>query len=917
MPEDQAAEGLITAKGSEEQKSDGSSLSSPLELPSQSSHFTSSYEDDDEDGDEDDFEARMQVTVSPRNSIVQQQEQHKLESMLQQNFQEEAKLVGVDLDTAEVSGGAATGAEMEATALAETKPPQDKNEDANCQSNPHKYDYESDFAESDEEEGVVESKLQVETKKSASKSKVDFGTVKRKQPPSPAKPAKGKRKSMTPKQATSPGHFEIDFDSPRFREARLRTGIRKAELRAKVFDDFSEHGLESIVQQVRFEHYQRKRDERMRLVLEMRDKIIQEEELHQQSQWGSNSHTQDRKEQVSKLLAMERQQLERIKERQRVELEQMMQNEVRLAKEVAAQELRAKQDEERKLENERRIQQKAKDAEMHRVRQEQAKHKQLLKEEEERRRLAEKENLAAKRRAKLERKRELEAKALLRKEEEEAERKKKLRKEETARLFRLQQEKLLRKQKLLRKKEEERMAALERKRDLVASELAEKQARQKERVQKARRNQEKLLDLQRTAFEEKRKRAEAKQRELEHQRQLQAEEAAKVAEERQKEIERIRSMMEKRAAEKRQRTEEQAAYVEHRLRQRQVHMELEMERKRCDQEERDRKRQQAYSQMTKFQEKKRQAIFRKQKQKLKAAERRAKEERVHDLAHAEIVRLREQDRLDAIERKRRKDDYNRKRLEKKIAEESRRADAVRQQREELIRQRRQAREQAAIEKEAVVGAFTKMRETGRLTLPKELRKLCKVLPDVEAGPAKLSKFEMTKVHLRPASAQSNSPSHAVRGPNQGLKQSASQSVVSKSKGQRPQSAFAGSKPKASRRSQSPFPQSVMGAPAKRKTNKRTSASRLKAIKALEGEIEAIRKEQKIKLLATLNREKEKEDKRQQELDAQRDASQRQRLEKKFAIQRLRATEAINCLKQRAETMLEAKTNKLDWLRATM
>jgi len=93
-------------------------------------------------------------------------------------------------------------------------------------------------------------------------------------------------------------------------------------------------------------------------------------------------------------------------------------------------------------------------------------------------------------------------------------------------------------------------------------------------------------------------------------------------------------------------------------------------------------------------------------------------DKVRDLAKKELLRLREQDRVETAQRKKRIDEYNRERVMAKLAAEKRRQDHINAQRAMLQHQRWEARERAAREKHRIVEAFEQMRTTGKLVLPK-------------------------------------------------------------------------------------------------------------------------------------------------------------------------------------------------------
>jgi len=72
-------------------------------------------------------------------------------------------------------------------------------------------------------------------------------------------------------------NLEGRLDTPRFREALRRTGVQKNELRVKNLQEFHVNGDLPERQRMRFDHYERKRQEKLQLVLQVRQQVIQEE----------------------------------------------------------------------------------------------------------------------------------------------------------------------------------------------------------------------------------------------------------------------------------------------------------------------------------------------------------------------------------------------------------------------------------------------------------------------------------------------------------------------------------------------------------------------------------------------------------------------------------------------------------------
>merc|ERR1719281_1774511 len=65
------------------------------------------------------------------------------------------------------------------------------------------------------------------------------------------------------------------LDTPRTKEACKRTGILPSELRVKALQDFAIIGDRPERQRMRFDHYESKRQEKLKIVLAERSKLMQ------------------------------------------------------------------------------------------------------------------------------------------------------------------------------------------------------------------------------------------------------------------------------------------------------------------------------------------------------------------------------------------------------------------------------------------------------------------------------------------------------------------------------------------------------------------------------------------------------------------------------------------------------------------
>jgi len=644
--------------------------------------------------------------------------------------------------------------------------------------------------------------------------------------------------------------FEIDFGSPRFKEACARSGILQDELLGRELESFNEVGIEESVQQVKFEHFERKRQEKMRIVLEMRDSILKEEEM-KKARILTNSETKTDLDEEA-LLTKERAELKRIKHRQKQELQQLLAFEMKISQQRKENEEKMKREAEAKEEQRRLREKRLIEEEQRRVRKEKERKKKEEEEEKSRRKMMEKEARAAKLQNKLDQEKEEQARRLAREKELERTRKQQQRQEETRRLFELQQRQLMLKKQKMDRKEEERLQLVAKQREEAARQHVKKLAEQRNRVAKALENQQRLLHEQREEF-----------------------------------------LLKEKAA-----TERQNAFEAKRNQER-----LEQKRKALQKKE---EIVQTIAQMEANQRSKAEATIRKRKEQERAVAQRARQMRSQNAAKEELMRLREQDRLELIERKKRMEEHKRRRILQKLDEEEEKTKKLREQRQRIAEQREHAKLKAKLEKKAILEAFEQMQVTGKLELPKDIEIDLNVasgdqgLPTINDKSSRPQSASPKKKAFSPLQTQTQRPKSAE-------KKTSEQEECFEPVPPTEEPAVVAIKPSTSRVICEGGQQLKQPKTTIRKTKKRKEVS----VARLRKEIEKVKREQNEFLLDILQEEQQREKKREDILMRAKSSKRRAELDKQFQSERARASERILAITKEHEAIMSEKFHQLE------
>jgi len=447
------------------------------------------------------------------------------------------------------------------------------------------------------------------------------------------------------------------LSSPRSLEACKQQGIKPDELVYRYLESFYDRNISADIQKLRWQHYERKRKEKISLLRDTRQKIIAES-VGAGRGGGRGSGAVGIPEKSS-ALDKEQKQIEAMKARRQAELEQMINYELKMQemqeeknRELARQ--KAIQEEQR-LERQRR--QKEWDQQKREKEIRLAEEEKLM--ELERKRMAAEEHQREKARAELEKEKEIQRKREARQREIEAQQKRQALAEKTQAILDAQQEQIMQRKLEMQRKEEKRVAAMEAKRVALMIQNEEQRLHTTMRIQGALEAQRAALAKKKREFDERQRRNEKRRAEFEQQ---------KLAE-----IEETRQ----RAAEKNEMI------------------------------------QQVLERMDQLEEEKKLVLIERERESTKVLQKVREEREQTHRKNMELLKQKQGDKLEAVERLRRIDEYKREQAKARIDQDDARTTKIKETKQAMLDQRRRLKRENDLEKQRVVASMEKMRVAGK------------------------------------------------------------------------------------------------------------------------------------------------------------------------------------------------------------
>eukprot|EP00743_Colponemidia_sp_Colp-15_P004376 GILK01004719.1.p1 GENE.GILK01004719.1~~GILK01004719.1.p1 ORF type:complete len:797 (-),score=226.44 GILK01004719.1:158-2548(-) len=512
--------------------------------------------------------------------------------------------------------------------------------------------------------------------------------------------------------------------SPRSLEACRRQGIDPQELLCLPPEAFVQKGetrVASSVLQQRWEHNENRRKEKMRMLLDERDKVMSEERDGTWMASKSVKHAWNTSNGDSiSMMERERRHLEKLQLRQKQEIQQMLEYEIRMAQIREVNEQKVEGQRQREEERRKEIEAKRREEDQRKHEKEQERLRRQQEEEERRRTLQSKSFEEDQRRKQIEMEREKERRREARQREIERAQKQEEARRATDSILQTQAMAAKEKERQLQEKEKIRTEQMEEARRRRLAEAAQIRQKTEERVQAALEAQKELEREAQRRFEEKQRQSEEKKRQFDAARAQEREEARRKAEEKAQELARIQKLAEDIEAKKRFDTLEKERLAEERKSQKQKELDRQARMKQMADEEKERQRlavkekNDAMERMRveQFEEKKRQ-----QESMMQAAER-VKEKELQ--ARREAALLLKKERQEAVDRLQRVKEFERDKVLDRLQQADERAKAVAKQRYDMVQERQKIRQDADRRKQQVLDVFAKMKKTGRLEMPKGL-----------------------------------------------------------------------------------------------------------------------------------------------------------------------------------------------------
>ncbi|KDO34715.1 hypothetical protein SPRG_00777 [Saprolegnia parasitica CBS 223.65] len=713
------------------------------------------------------------------------------------------------------------------------------------------------------------------------------------------------------------------LNSPRSLEACCEVGVTPAELLRRPLSYFERPHESASLTQKRAERYERHREQLFDQVRAVRQALLQTKKPQPSSPGkstivASHSLSPSKKARTyvslptehttttqggifeSTMLETERRRLEKIQQRQLMEMQQLMHMELKRAEMDAAMQQAAEQRKMREDAIERDKARRAKDADDARRRREAEKAAQEAEAILQQKRLAQKDYEDTQRRKAAD---ILEAKARkadAARRERERQRKQDEHHEMTQEILTELQQQAMARMHEMNVREQLRREKLEKARDDRARQVHEKAMRNKARIEHVLTDKERLAEEQRTALERRQAESERRRQQHEHELQLRKQEQAELEEARRvRRMQKIRDNQRLAEEERRRKLLEAETEAEYRLRKREEAKERERKEKQKEDERRQEERARVAARMREVEEVRATTVLHKTVEKGRRTETVQEKRRAELRNKLEDAKLREEEIAHALERQARKDDYHRSLLQAKLQADHERAEALRRQKDMLLKQRQVAQQKANVQRHEILDSFHRMKVT--------------------------KKFDLSKL------ASKNGIDLSVHR-TQRVQATTAKDDIAKSLDGRPPSGRIPARPKrpATAKTRKPPPATASSACRERYISRRISryprheaaaSSSSPAVTsvplevsnedAVRDQLDQFRRRQNQELLHVLEEEQAAEEQREIILRNAGDVSERRRLEKIFGVERNMASERIMRLTEEHEIMFTQRMADLD------
>jgi hypothetical protein len=711
-------------------------------------------------------------------------------------------------------------------------------------------------------------------------------------------------------------HTQV-LNSPRSLEACKREGILPRELLFVSKDEYSKifaaEQLDDYNMQIRFDHMEKRRQDKLRIVTELRLKLIEDEKagIDIYAQHGSYKGTA--KGSAAGMLSREANMIEKIKKNQRKEVEQMMQYEIELQAQREKNEEKARIQHEKELKRQREVEAHRKEAALKKEKYEEEK-KKKLEEEESKRTQLEQEHYLKEKQKEEDQKRQAQQKKEEQRRKEEEQKKKQIE-------FKMATEKILDQQRteMLKKKEEMEYAEVDRKRrEEEAKKIRQEraQARKEEmeaKIDELKKKNDIANEKRKQEYEEKERQAEEKKKAYEHAKEVEREKVAEKFKKKEELIEKAKSSNQQILMKKKEDYFSQLAKNEEKKKLLEMEKKRELELQHQRELDKQKKREEKKEANLKIMESKKGTLIKTandKDMKLRATQDKREKDRMYQ---NNLEAMRKLDKLDNVKRNERKKEYERQQLWMKILDENQKIDQMKNDQKHLLMEKADVKAKIARDKEELARKFQLVKE-GKLN-PQAL------VENLGGGneATGFSRRGNSQARGRDEASQRSGGSMRNTSMPKGGSYKGSLTKISvegggagaKAPGDLPKPATMDSK-----RPAPASPSNRVGSPTNRNgspqnRNRATKGGfELKPGETLEVATARIKDQQGREMLRVLEEECKAENNRDGELAMIMDPVEKKRLEKIHKVQKAKAKERINMLMKKHEDELEDLRGKM-------
>jgi len=683
------------------------------------------------------------------------------------------------------------------------------------------------------------------------------------------------------------------INSPRSVEDCRRQGILPKDLFFVSKDEyakiFAAERLDDYNMQIRFDHMEKRRQEKVRIVVEERQKLLEMEKAGIDPFATSGNFKGTAKGTAAGLLSKEAALIEKMKKNQRKEIEQMMQYELELQSIREKNEEKARKQAEKEAKRLQDVESKKKEAEEKRLKDEADKKKKI--EEVEAARLKLEQERFTKEQLKEDeaKKAEADRRDNARKAEEAQKKKQEEFRMKTEKILEEQRQEVEQRKKSMEMKDQERKKKLEEERSIKAQQLKAKQEEHKAKIDETKHKNEHLAVQRKQKYDEKEKAAEEKKKMFEAKKEEAHLKNQEKFEKKEMNLQKARSASQATLIKKKEDYFEKMTKNEEKKKIQEADLKRELEEKKRLEQENQRKREEiTKANKEGFETKKNTLVH-------KAQEKDSKLQTVKDRKEAErmlqknLEQIKKLDKLESVRRNERKKDWERNRLFQKILTDNEKIGQMKSEKKQLLHEKADIKAKIDRDREELARKFQLVKE-GKMD-PNSL-----VGGTGSAGSEKGTANEAGSMNARTTAQK--------RKINTSVSPTKKNDLNASGEAQKSTNAFnrTSELPKAAQPPKPKPPQASKNATGK-------TAFETKPGETFEDALIRLKDIQGREMLRVLDEESKAENNRESELLVVTDLVERKRLAKIHGVQKARAKERINQIMTRHEQEAEELRQK--------